>query len=106
MTQEVNANYKIEYFKEAKKEYDNLDGSQLIFVDKGIDRIRALGMQAGVPLEGKLEGCRKLKNRKMGLRIVFTQQEKTIKIIQIIAIGKRRRNEVYKNALKRLQSKN
>lgn len=29
-------------------------------------------MQAGQPLHGNLAGCRKLKNRKMDLRIVFT----------------------------------
>lgn len=95
-------NYKISFFNEAKLEYDNLDGSQLTFVDKGLDRIAAKGMSAGAPLYGKLEGCRKLKNKKMGLRIVFTQTNKTINVISIVAIGKRRRFEVYNNAVKRV----
>lgn len=42
----------------------------------------------------------------MYLRIIFRQNKHKIQIIQIIAIGKRRRNEVYKNALDRLQDKN
>lgn len=104
MATEKVVNYKLDYFEEAKEEYDNLDGSQLIFVDKGLDRIAALGMKAGNPLHGKLEGCNKLKNRKMGLRIVFRQQNKTIKIIEIVAIGKRRRNEVYKDAQARINN--
>lgn len=54
----------------------------------------------------KSEGFKKLNNRKMYLRIIFRQNKHKIQIIQIIAIGKRRRNEVYKNALDRLQDKN
>ena len=96
--------YKIDYLEEARKEYDDLDGSQLVFVKKGLNRIAVKGMQAGSPLHGDLEGCNKLKNRKMGLRIIFTQEDKTIKIIKIVAIGKRRRLEVYKNAVERLNS--
>lgn len=97
--------YKIDYLEEARKEYDDLDGSQLVFVKKGLNRIAVKGMQAGSPLYGDLEGCNKLKNRKMGLRIIFTQEDKTIKIIKIVAIGKRRRFEVYKNAVERLNSR-
>lgn len=59
-------------------------------------------MQAGQPLHGNLAECRKLKNRKMDLRIVFTQDKDCIKIIKIIAIGKQRRDKVYKDAERRL----
>ncbi|MCI1290182.1 MAG: addiction module toxin RelE [Lactobacillus sp.] len=96
------SNYQLVYFKKARQEYDNLDGSQLVFVDKGLDRIAALGMTAGQPLRGELAGCNKLKNRKMGLRIVFTQEDKKVKIIQIVAIGKRSREQVYRDAVLRL----
>lgn len=57
-----------------------------------------------IRLHGKLEGSNELKNRKMGLHIVFRKKNRTIKIIEIAAIGKRRRNEVYKNAEIRLKS--
>ena len=66
---------KSQYFPEAKEEYDYLEGNELTFVDKGLNRIRALGMQASQPLHGNLVGCRKLKNRKMSLRIVFAQDK-------------------------------
>ncbi|WP_204305256.1 hypothetical protein [Lactobacillus johnsonii] len=60
-------------------------------------------MQAGQPLHGKLINCRKLKNKKLGLRIVFRQDKNYIRIINIVTIGERRRNKVYKEAEKRLE---
>lgn len=103
MSNNTKPRYKLEFLAQAKEDYDKLGGAQLIFVDKGLNRIRFLGMTAGAPLHGPLESCHKLKNRKMGLRIVFTQREQKIQIIQIIAIGKRRRNEVYDQAFLRLE---
>lgn len=72
---EVKTKFKIEYFPEAKEEYDSLEGNELTFVDKGLNRIRDLGMQASQPLHGNLVGCRNLKNRKMSLRIIFAQDK-------------------------------
>lgn len=103
MDQNKQTNYKLEYFEVAMKEYQNLDGSQRVFVDKGLKRIAVLGMHAGTPLHGALEGCNKLKNKKMGLRIVFKQKNNQIRIIQIVAIGQRRRNKVYNDSLLRLK---
>lgn len=94
--------YEVIYLPEAKEEYDNLEGNQLVFVDKGISRLKVLGMNAGQPLHGKLINCRKLKNKKMGLRIIFTRDKEKIKIIKIIAIGARRREKVYRDAENRL----
>ena len=93
------------YNDEARKEYQLLDGSQKIIVDKGINRIKTRGSQAGEQLHGELKGCYKFKNRKAGLRIVFRQLEERIEVIQIVAIGKRDKSEVYKNAIKRLNKK-
>lgn len=101
----MQSKYDLKYFPEAKDEYNNLDGSQRVFVDKGLDRIKVKGMQAGAPLHGQLEGCNKLKNKKLGLRIVFRQDKDQIKIIQIVAIGKRRRIKVYNDATERLKNK-
>lgn len=100
-----NDKYQLNFWKEAKVEYAKLDGSQLIFVKKGLKRIKVFGLNCGNPLHGNLEGYRKLKNRKLGLRIIFGQdpQTKNIQIIDIIAIRKRRRSEVYNNAFSRVQ---
>lgn len=104
MQKEQQLKYKLNFFSEAKEDYNSLDGSQLVFVDKGLDRIRVKGMRAGSPCHGNLEGCNKLKNKKMGLRIIFKQDKDRIRIINIVAIGYRRRKKVYKEAYSRLQN--
>jgi len=94
--------YELVYLSEASEEYQKLDGTEKIFVDKGLQRIMILGMQAGQPLPGSLIKCHKLKNKRMGLRIVFRQENREIMIIQIIAIGKRADKKVYQDAVRRL----
>lgn len=99
-----NNQFKLNFWPETRKEYQKLDGSQLVFVKKGLKRIQKYGLQCGAPLHGALEGYRKLKNRKMGLRIVFGQDPQThnIEIIDIVAIGKRADSEVYDLAYNRI----
>ena len=94
--------FELEWTQHSKADYGALDGSQLVFVDKALDRIRILGMEAGSPLTGDLIGCRKLKHRKLGLRVVFRQSEKGIQIVQIVAIGSRSDAAVYRQAKTRL----
>lgn len=100
-----NKEYKLNIWDDAKQDIDSLDGSQLIFVKKGLKRIKKNGILCGQPLHGKLEGYRKLKNRKMGLRIVFGQDPETsqIRIIDVIAVGKRERLEIYNTAIERIK---
>jgi len=88
--------YSIEFIDKAQIEYNNLDGSQKVFVDKGLERIKILGTSAGQSLSGELNKCRKLKNKPLGLRIIFTQTNQKIRIIKIIAIGQREDKKVYK----------
>jgi mRNA interferase RelE/StbE len=83
----------------SRNDYKELDGSQKVFVDKAIDRIRERGMEAGKPLYGLLSSCRKLKHRKMGLRVVFREVADGI---EIVAIGKREGKAVYQDAEARL----
>ncbi|MCI1466200.1 MAG: hypothetical protein LKH26_00570 [Lactobacillus sp.] len=51
-------------------------------------------------------GYRKLKNRKMGLRIVFGQSERgdKIEIIDIVAVVKRSEDAVYQTATMRVKN--
>ncbi len=93
--------YKLEFHTEAEKEYNRLDGSQKILVDKSLKRIKALGMSAGEGLGGKLHDCRKLKHKKAGIRVVFRESDNGIEIIEILAIGKRNNLSVYRDAEKR-----
>jgi mRNA interferase RelE/StbE len=90
--------FELEWTEYSRKDYKALDGSQLVFVDKGLDRIRKLGMAAGLPLAGDLAGCRKLKHQKLGLRIIFQQSKRGITVIQIVAIGARSDSAVYRQA--------
>ncbi|MDR0910218.1 MAG: addiction module toxin RelE [Spirochaetaceae bacterium] len=94
--------FEIAWNDKSRKEYDALDGSELVFVDKALNRIRISGMQAGKALHGNLSSCRKLKHKKMGLRIVFRESSQGIEIIEIVAIGKRAKFKVYKDAEDRL----
>jgi mRNA interferase RelE/StbE len=97
------SSYELQYFKSAALDYQHLDGSQKIFVDKGLTRIKKLGMLCGEPFSGPLAGYHKLKNRKMGLRIVFGAAENKIQIINIVALGKREDKKVYHQAAERLK---
>ncbi|WP_161879293.1 type II toxin-antitoxin system RelE family toxin [Alkalibacterium sp. MB6] len=94
--------YALDWHEQAKKEYDKLDGSSRNLIDKSLNRIEKIGMEAGEALRGNLVGCRKLKHRKAGLRVIFRESEKGIEIVEIIAIGKRSDLEVYKDAEKRI----
>lgn len=94
--------HQIEWTEYSKEDYDNLDGSQKVFVDKALNRIKLHGMDTGQPLHGALAQCNKLKNRKMGLRIIFREVQGKFEVIQIVVIGKRDKNAVYKIAENRL----
>ncbi|AQQ55404.1 type II toxin-antitoxin system RelE family toxin [Planococcus lenghuensis] len=94
--------YQLEWTQYSKEDYEQLDGSQKIFVNKALDRIKLRGMEAGQALHGNLAKCNKLKNKKMGLRIIFREAEETIQVIQIVAIGKRDKEKIYKMAEDRL----
>jgi mRNA interferase RelE/StbE len=95
--------YQLEWTDLSKSDYTALDGSQLVFVDKALDRIRTLGMGAGQPLHGDLAGCNKLKNKKMGLRVVFTGSPTKADTIRIVAIGARNDAQVYTVASNRVR---
>ena len=84
--------YSLNFWEGAKADIESLDGSQLIFLRKGLKRIKKMGLLCGQLLQGELEEYRKLKNRKMGLRIIFGQDPETaeINIIDIVDVGKRK----------------
>lgn len=94
--------YKVEFIEEAIQDFKKLDRSQQILIRKSILKIEKYGMQVGEDLRGELSGCRKLKHKKAGLRVVFRETKKGLEIIQILAIGKRSDKEVYKSVTKKL----
>ena len=80
--------------RDVEKEYQKLDGSQRRLV------------RIAVALHGELAGCKKIKWRNAGLRMVFRiREDGTVEIAEIVAIGRRDRSEVYKTAAGRLSKR-
>ena len=51
--------YSIVWTEYSKDDYEKLDGSQKVFVDKAINPIKLNGMDSGEPLRGNLAKCNK-----------------------------------------------
>lgn len=93
------------YNKKAKDEYLALDGSVKALLRPGLAKLQERADEIGTPLHGNLAGCRKLKYRKDGWRIVYrvtNDMVELIEVAEIIATGKRERSKVYDTAEKRL----
>lgn len=88
--------------RDALREYQSLDGSLRKLVDKGFARLARRADEIGKPLAGKLAGCRELKFRSDGLRIIYRIVDGTIEIVEIIAIGRRDKDEVFSIGARRL----
>ena len=84
--------------KACLKEYESLSDNQKLLIDKGVARLRVRANELGKPLSGDLSGCKELKYRSDGLRIIFRIKENKIEIVEIIAIGKRDKDKVFKSA--------
>ena len=100
---------KVNFLKKAQEDYDALDGSQKKWVEASVERLKIRGGEIGEPLHksatNDLRGCKKLKNKSLGLRIVFRViASGECEIIEIIVIGKRSDSEVYHMAGKRLEA--
>ena len=91
------------YHPRAKKDYQKLDGSQRKLVLAGVERLRRRADEIGKHLHGGLAGCRALKWRRSGLRLVYRiGPEGLVEIVEIVANGKRAESEVYAEAASRL----
>lgn len=88
--------------RDALREYQSLDGSLRKLVDKGFARLARRADEIGKPLAGKLTGCRELKFRSDGLRIIYRIVDGAIEIVEIIAIGRRDKGEVFSTGARRL----
>jgi len=98
--------YKIEFLPDAEKDFDALDGSIRKEVAKKIDALaenpflgKTLGKKCGVDLTGFY----KLYVSKKKYRIVYRLIGKHIEVIEIVGIGKRDKEEVYKLVARRLK---
>lgn len=92
------------YNEAAAREYRKLDPSAKRLVNIALKKLEARADEIGAPLARELAGCKKLKWRNAGLRMVFRiVDETTVEIVEIIAIGQRDKEKVYKIAERRLE---
>lgn len=95
---------------------------KLKFVQEALDEWRALDEHVRVPLKallderlnnphvpggalaGKLQGCYKIKSRKLGVRLVYKVNDHAVTII-VLAVGRRESSEVYRAAMERFVEK-
>lgn len=100
------ARFELQFRKEAEKELNELDGSVKILVKKALKKLTERANELGEPLRNQggrdLTGCRKVKLKKAGIRIVYHIIGDRMEIVEILAIGNRSDYEVYEDAHKRL----
>lgn len=83
--------------RDVEKEYQKLDGSQRRLVRIAVAKLKTRADEIGTPLHGELAGCKKIKWRNAGLRMVFRiREDGMVEIAEIVAIGRRDRSEVYR----------
>lgn len=92
------------YNKAAYKEYAKLDASVKRLVDMGYRKLMERADEIGKPLGGPLAGCKELKYRKHGIRIIFKiGEDGGVDIVDIVATEKRADGRVFSIAEKRLR---
>ena len=98
--------FKVELHTKAVKDFDALDGSIRKAVVKKIDALSKnplLGNPLGNKLGMDLTGFFKLYAAKKKYRIVYRILKGQMEVIEIIGIGKREKDEIYKLIFRRLQ---
>ena len=83
--------YELVFSRGARKEYEALDGSVRSMLNKGLARLR-----------GALAGCRELKFRADGLRVIYRIRDGQVQIVDILAIGARDHDRAFRDAERRL----
>jgi mRNA interferase RelE/StbE len=107
----MNVRFELIFLPDAAKEYQKLDNSQLVAVNKSLTELVERADQIGKPLSNRgkvrLAGCKEIKLREYGIRIIFritSRQAEILKVVIIAAIGKRAGNEVFNAAGRRLEN--
>ena len=92
--------YKLVFKEQAKKEWDKLDGPvRKQFAAKLKERLDEPRIENS-RLSG-MSDCYKIKLRRAGFRLVYQVRDNEL-VVSVVAVGKRERNFVYKQAIKRI----
>lgn len=92
--------YNLDFFKDAKKEWDRLDNNTRSQFRKKLTQRLANPHVPSARLSGMIN-CYKIKLRSAGYRLIYQVEDETITIV-VVAIGRRERNEAYEQAKRRL----
>ena len=103
--------FEIRFHPKAYREYKKLDGSLVKIVDKSLEELEyradEIGKVLGNSQNVKLAGCREIKLRDAGIRIVYriiNQKVDILRLVYILAIEKRAADYVFRLADQRLAS--
>lgn len=92
------------FSRDVAREYRSLDGSVKKLVDIGLAKLRMRADEIGKPLQGELLGCRELKYREAGIRVVCRIVGENVEIVEVVAIGARDKGRMFAVAARRLDS--
>jgi mRNA interferase RelE/StbE len=102
--------FKVKFDSAVVKEYEKLDNSIIQMVDKVIDELEKRADEVGKPLgntkNAKLAGCREIKLRDIGVRIIYkitNEFIQVLKIVYVLAIAQRADEYVFKVAHQRFK---
>jgi mRNA interferase RelE/StbE len=98
--------FKIEVHPEAARDFDALDGSVQKEVGRKIDALAEnpfLGKPLGNKMGLDLTGFHKLYAARKKYRIVYRLEKRYLELVEIVGIGKRDKEEIYKLIVKRLK---
>jgi len=100
--------FKIEFHPEALRDFDALDGSVQKQAAKKIEALSVnpfLGKPLGNKMGMDLTGFFKLYTDNKKYRIVYRLTKSFLEVVEIVGIGKREKEEIYKLVAKRLQGR-
>lgn len=85
---EAEKRFTIKFDPDAAKEYLKLDNSFIGMIDKKIDELEYRADEIGKELHNtqdtKLAGCKEIKLRDAGIRIVFRIANYTVEVLQVV----------------------
>lgn len=102
--------FDVRFDEDAYREYERLDTSIVAFVDKALEQLEMRADEIGRILTNKqstkLHGCKEIKLRDAGIRIVFRVTNEIVdvlRIVYVLTIEKREKEIVFRTADKRLR---
>jgi mRNA interferase RelE/StbE len=102
--------YEVRFDVDALAEYQRLDNSLADIVDKALERLEVRADEIGRRLENKystkLLGCKEIKLRGAGLRIVFSVTDQVVEVLRVVyvlTIERRELDYVFRVADRRLR---